>query len=134
MKNRKIIAAAVAVAVVLGLGAALGLAQDKSEARREAKVSLKKDMAKMERDIERALIQIDSLRGLKVRIRGPRDFKLDVDIKGLGCLLSDLERWGESFDRHDHRRLTEAQKRKLRRALKRLEDLEIDLDLDFDIR
>jgi hypothetical protein len=132
MKHRRLIAAAAACAVVLGLAAALGLAQDKAGARPEKKTLVRTDADKLERDLERALIQIDTLRGLKVRVRGPKDFKLDVDLSGLGGLLRDLERWDERVDRHEHRRLTAADKRKLRRALKRLEDLDIDLDLDFD--
>ncbi len=132
MTHRRIIAAAAACAVVFGLAAATGLAQDKTGARNETKVVVRTNADKLERALERALIQIDTLRGLRVRVRGPKDFKLDVDLSGLGGLLHDLERWGERVDRREHRRLTAADKRKLRRALKRLEELDIDLDLDFD--
>jgi inhibitor of KinA sporulation pathway (predicted exonuclease) len=132
MRHRRVIASAAAFTVVFGLAAVLGLAQDKPGTRREVKSVVRMDADKLEQELDRVLIQLDTLRGLKVRVRGPKDFKLDVDLSGLGGLLHDIERWGEHFDRNEHRRLTNAEKRKLRRALKRLEDLDIDLDFDFD--
>jgi hypothetical protein len=133
MKHRKAVAAiAVAAALSLGLAFTVVQAQDKSDSRREVKISVKKDLAKMERDLERALGKLESIKGLRIKIRGPKDFRLDVDLRGLGAMLHDLGKLDQECDHERHGRLTASQQRKLRRALKKLEDLDIDLDFDFD--
>ncbi|MCX6560772.1 MAG: hypothetical protein NTZ26_09710 [Candidatus Aminicenantes bacterium] len=133
MKHQKAFAAiAVAAALTLGLAFTVVQAQDKDDSRREVKISVKKDLAKMERDLERAIEQIESVRGLRVKIRGPKNFRLDVNLSGLGSMLRGLEKLGREFDGERHRPLTRSEKRQLRRALKKLEDLDIDLDFDID--
>ena len=133
MKHRKTVAAmAMAATLALGLAYTAVQAQDKPETRREVKISVKKDLAKMERDLERALGKLESIKGLRVKIRGPKDFRLDVDLSGLGAMLHDLGKLDLEFDHDRHGRLTASEQRKLRRALKKLEDLDIDLDFDFD--
>lgn len=107
-------------------------ARDGSNDRREVKINVKKDTGNLSKDLECTLDKLEFLRGLKVRVRGPRDFRMDLDLSGLDAKLRNLERLGERFDHRTSARLTRSERRKLRRALRKLRDLDIDLDFDFD--
>ncbi|MDD8027593.1 MAG: hypothetical protein PHI34_13915 [Acidobacteriota bacterium] len=132
MKRTTTIAAAAAAILIFGLAFTSVQAQDRHDNRSRIKINLKQDMDRLERSIDEVLGKLELLSGLRVRVHGPKEFRLDVDIQGLGATLRDLERWGERCDREKHRRLTREERRELRRALAKLEDLDIDLDIDFD--
>lgn len=134
------------IAAVLGLAlalAAIPAVQDKSAVRVHPETTIRIDVDELANDIERAFEALDSIDGLRVRVRGPRKFSLDVDIRGLKAMVNDLARLGDRLEhrygsrhkdsRHqEHRRLTADERRQLRRALRRLRALDIDVDIDFD--
>jgi hypothetical protein len=142
MKSLRIII--FSVLAVLGLGLALAAippAQDKPAARSRPKASIRIDIDDLVRDIERAFEALDSIDGLRVRIRGPRRFSLDVDVRGLVELANDLANLGDRLERHygghdrdsgrgARRRLTADERRQLRHALRKLRALDIDIDLN----
>jgi|GEM_PF-6280312 hypothetical protein len=144
MKHHKV--AIFSILALLGLAlalAAIPATQVKPATRHRTETSIRVDVDDLVRDIERAFEALDSIDGLNVRIRGPRRFSLDVDLRGLRAMVRDLARLGDRLDRRygscdkdsrraQHRRLTADEKRQLRRALRKLRTLDIDVDIDFD--
>ncbi len=146
MNNRK--TAVVSILAVLGLSLALaaGPAQDKARDKartcreaKPAKTVVHCDEDSLSRGIEQALRCLDALEGLNVRIRGPKTFRLDLNLSGLETMVRELSEWGRKMERrygrddwNEHRRLTRDEKRELRKALRALRDLDIDIDIDFD--
>ncbi len=78
------------------------------------------------------LEKLRDLRNLRVRIRGDRRGKIDIDVRGLERSVKKMERSARRLERKIERKLKRVDSRERHGILRILEDLDLDLDLDFD--
>jgi len=79
-----------------------------------------------------ALEKLRNLKDFRIRIRGDRRGKIDIDMRGLERSAKKMERSARRLERKIERKLKRVDSREGRGILRILEGLDLDLDLDFD--
>jgi hypothetical protein len=141
MKQRSALVLAITGLFVFGLAFSAVQAQDKHRSRNHIRIDCNGDWSGLDKDDLKALRILESLTDMKIRIHGlkdlekldkldkPANFRIDIDLDGLGETIRELGRLGERIGKNLARHFDSHE---FRKAMKALEKLKIDIDIDDD--